>query len=133
MAAHLDPRWLDRHNDRNGQTVFNALAWYDEHMGEAPGVDEMAVASGVSSSHLRRLFHSVMERSPLEVLKSRQLERARFLLRTTSLTVEQVGRASGFQSLSSFSRSFKQQIGVAPQYWRSGQLVIDRQQSEARR
>ena len=133
VAANVDPHWLDRHNDRNSQTVFNALAWYDEHMGEAPGVDALAMAAGVSSSHLRRLFHSVMERSPLEAIKSRQLERARFLLRTTSLTVEEIGQASGFQSLSSFSRSFKQQIGLAPQYWRSTQAATDRRQAEVRK
>jgi transcriptional regulator GlxA family with amidase domain len=78
----------------------------------------MSGAVGVSPSHLRRLFHQVLNRSPKEIVLTRRLERAQLLLRTTGMSVEEVALATGYQSLASFSRAFKTQLGQAPQYWR---------------
>ena len=41
------------------------------------------------------------------------------LLRGTSLTVEEVGSAIGFSSISYFSQAFKGQFGISPNAWRT--------------
>lgn len=84
----MDQSSLARHTDRQGQVVHNALAWYEEHMAEAPGVERIAGAANTSVSHLRRLFHEVLGRSPRDALKARQMERALFLLRNTTMVRE---------------------------------------------
>ncbi|MBQ3748612.1 MAG: AraC family transcriptional regulator, partial [Kiritimatiellae bacterium] len=40
-------------------------------------------------------------------------------LRDTSLTVEEVGSAIGFSSISYFSQAFKRQFGISPNAWRT--------------
>jgi AraC-like DNA-binding protein len=93
------------------------LAFLDRH-----GADEdldagrIAQGCGISERYLHKLFHAsgqgVMER-----LRRLRLQRAYAMLATpalASLPVSEVAYRCGFRSLSSFSRAFRQQHGLAP-------------------
>jgi len=96
-----------------------AAYWYQQRMAERPTVDDLAEAMAVSPSHLRRLFAQQSDETPLQMIKRLQIARARDLMRTTDLNLSEVAAASGFGSLSDFSRAFKMHIGLAPSAWRT--------------
>ena len=52
--------------------------------------------------------------SPLQLYLRLRLERARHLLRQTSMGVIEVGLACGFGSASAFSRAYRQHYATAP-------------------
>lgn len=98
--------------------VRQAMAWYADHLEEAPTVDAVAEAVCLSSTHLRRLFRKVRKESPLSTMTEIRMARAEELLRDGRFSVGEVGEALGFSEASVFSRSFKDVRGVSPDAWR---------------
>jgi AraC-like DNA-binding protein len=92
--------------------------WYREHMSECPTIDAAASAVNVSSGHLRRMFNRVLACSPHETFLNLRLDRAKELLSTTSLDLQQIGRQCGFGSDSDFCRVFSKCMGISPHQWR---------------
>jgi AraC-like DNA-binding protein len=86
---------------------------------EQPGakVGQLAAASGLSPAQFRRLFHEWVGQSPRSYVQSRRLEVARDLLES-DLTVSEIARRLGFQSLPHFTRQFAQVHGVPPTTYR---------------
>jgi len=60
-----------------------ALAWYDRHIAEDPGIVEIARAVLISPAHLRRLFQRAHGQSPHVLLNRRRMQRVEALLRDT--------------------------------------------------
>ena len=76
--------------------------------------DALARLAGVSLRQLERLFRHHLGRSIHRHYLSLRLDRARQLLRETSLPVLDVALATGFGSASQFSRAFARAFGEAP-------------------
>jgi len=98
--------------------VEQAVAWYREHLDEAPKLEQVAAALHLSVSHLRRLFHVYYRRSPKAVLDRVRLETAASLLATSTATLQDVAGRTGFHSATDFCRVFKKRFGHAPDEWR---------------
>jgi transcriptional regulator GlxA family with amidase domain len=81
---------------------------------------ELAALAEVSSRQLERLFRRHLGRTLGEHALLIRLERARDLLRQTSLSVLEVAIACGFACTSHFSRSYKRRFGHPPRAERGG-------------
>jgi transcriptional regulator GlxA family with amidase domain len=79
-----------------------------------------ALASTVSVSErtLVRRFTAAIDRSPLEYLQSIRLQAARALLETGNSSVQEIAHQVGYQDASSFSRLFRQTMGISPGAYR---------------
>jgi len=75
----------------------------------------------LNRSYLIRLFRRVTGMSPLGYLQELRMKAATSYLSTTTMTVQQIGEAVGYQSIHYFSRLFKQKYGKSPTQWRSEQ------------
>lgn len=84
--------------------------------------ETLAATAGVSVRQLERLFRAHLGGTIAEVYLRIRLERARRLLRTTSLSVTQVAVACGFASGSHFARVFRRAFGTSP-----GRALSERQ------
>jgi len=82
-------------------------------------LDELARLANVSLRQLERLFRRHLGRSPGEHYLILRLDRARVLLRETTLSVLEVGLACGFTSPSHFSRSYRSRFGHSPRAGRA--------------
>jgi len=102
--------------------VKEAMAWYEANMSKAPNIAEVARAIHLSPTHLRRLFHKVRGTSPQLAFTHVQFERAKWLMRSPDMTLEQVGESTGFGSASAFSRAFKTEFGMSPREFRQKSL-----------
>lgn len=76
--------------------------------------DELARTANVSLRQLERLFRQHLGRSLGEHYLSLRLDRARDLLRQTSLPVLETALATGFGSASHFSRVYRARFGYSP-------------------
>jgi AraC-like DNA-binding protein len=97
-----------------GRMIDSALAWFDEHLSEGVGEDEVAHAAHCSPAHLRRIFHRVLGEGPRTVLSRRRLDRAERLLVSTELPLSQVAEACGFAAASTFCRAYQRERGRPP-------------------
>ena len=91
---------------------------------EAPlKLPELARAAGVSTRQLERLFRRYLGCSPAQHYIRTRLERARGLLRQTTLSVMEVGLACGFTSASHFARTYRSHFKIVPSADRRPEFV----------
>src|SRR6476619_2062254 len=91
---------------------------------EAWPVPRLAQVSGVSEAHFARSFKEAFGVPPHRYRLSRRLERAKSLLRDTDLPVTQIAFQTGWQSLGTFGRTFRDVVGESPGVLRSRQRPL---------
>ncbi|MEQ6306970.1 MAG: GlxA family transcriptional regulator [Pseudomonadales bacterium] len=104
--------------------VHRAQRWLQSKMTKDLKITELADALAVSDRTLIRRFRSVLDQTPLAYLQDLRLEAARALLETSSHSVEEVASQVGYSDTSSFSRLFRQRIGMSPGAYR-GRFQVD--------
>jgi AraC-like DNA-binding protein len=108
--------------DADDEKVLQAQQWYREHLTKGVGVDDVARAVHVSTSHLRRLFKKVHGESPRQALNRIASEEACRLMSTTTLSLKEVAVRCGFNGFNEFHRFFKRINGHAPSAWRTNHI-----------
>jgi len=68
----------------------------------------------VSTRQLERLFRKYLGHSPTKHYQLIRLERARYLLRQTSMPILSIAMACGYESASHFSKSYNEHFGCTP-------------------
>ena len=91
-----------------------ALALMEHHLGEPFDLAAIGRHVGLSPRQLTRLFREHLGLSPMACYRRLRLDRARDLLRQTTLSVTEVGQACGFPASSQFSRAFREAFGHPP-------------------
>jgi two-component system, response regulator YesN len=95
------------------QRVRAVIALMNASLNQKLTLREMAMAVGLSNSHLRRLFKAQTGKPVATYLKDLRLQHSRDLLETTFLSVKQVAARVG-QSTNHFVTDFKKIHGVTP-------------------
>lgn len=75
---------------------------------------ELAAASGISESYLKRLFVERFGVPPKKYIIQMKINHAAELLRLERYTVTQIASLSGFSDVYFFSRQFKDYMGITP-------------------
>lgn len=118
FLRHISRVELGSSPDFGERKVSEALAWFEANLGSRPNIQHVAQAVHISSTHLRRLFHKFRGVSPQTAFAQVQFERAKWLMRDHSISLEDIAESVGFGSASAFSRSFKAEFGVPPRTYR---------------
>ena len=77
-------------------------------------VQRLARVSAVSEAHFARSFKQAFGVPPHRYLLTRRIERAMALLRDTGLPITEIAFQTGWQSLGSFGRTFRDVTGENP-------------------
>lgn len=105
-AARQDPALLRR--------LLRAKDRMDAASHEAWPVQRLAEVSGVSPAHFARSFRQAFGIPPHRYLLTRRIEQATTLLRDTDLPVTEIAFATGWESLGTFGRIFRDITGQSP-------------------
>ncbi|SFU05727.1 helix-turn-helix domain-containing protein [Paraburkholderia aspalathi] len=81
---------------------------------EAWPVKRLAEVSGVSEAHFARSFKRAFGLPPHRYLLTRRIEQATTLLRDTELGITEIAFATGWESLGTFGRIFRDITGQSP-------------------
>jgi transcriptional regulator GlxA family with amidase domain len=81
---------------------------------EAWPVRRLARVSGVSEAHFARSFKQAFGIPPHRYLLTRRIERATALLRDTDLPITEIAFQTGWESLGTFGRTFRDITGESP-------------------
>jgi transcriptional regulator GlxA family with amidase domain len=84
-------------------------------------VSRLARISGVSAAHFARSFKQAFGVPPHRYLLTRRIERATALLRDTEMSITEVAFQTGWGSLGTFGRTFRDVTGGNPGAIRSDQ------------
>ena len=106
-AARLqDPALLRR--------LLRAKDRMDAASHEAWPVERLAAIVGVTPAHFARSFKQAFGIPPHRYLLTRRIEQAVVLLRDTSLSITDIAFATGWESLGTFGRIFRDVTGRSP-------------------
>ena len=117
--SHVD----DDSSDATGRKEYielfnNSLKYVDEHFTEKLSLEDMSARTGYSKFHFSRLFKKYTGYNFSDYLCARRVNEARMLLLVRETSVTDVAISSGFSSISTFNRVFKQQTGLSPSEYR---------------
>lgn len=101
------------------QKFNNLLDYIDSHFMEELSLEEIADATGFSKFHFSRLFKQYTGFTFCDYLCHRRIKEAEELLSQPDLSVTEVALRSGFPSISTFNRLFKQQKSCTPSEYRT--------------
>lgn len=94
------------------------LDWMRAHLREPLTVTAIARHAAMTERTLIRHFHAATGTTPMKWLTAQRIQRARELLETGTLPVEDVGEASGLGAPANFRRHFLRATGVTPSAYR---------------
>ncbi len=103
---------------RRDRTLRRAIAFIRQHYAEALNLRQVARIAGFAPSHFSVLFKAREQMTFESYLRRCRIERAKQLLVSTGLRMEQVAKMSGFAQRYYFSRVFKQVVGTTPGEYR---------------
>lgn len=94
--------------------VSVAVAHIEAHLAAPLTVPAVARAAGVSHNHLTRLFRAETGGTVVAWIRRRRMERARHLLRATTLSIPAVAASVGIPDLQAFNKACRRELGAAP-------------------
>ena len=100
--------------------VRRRLADYiEENLARNITLGMLAQLACMSEYHMARMFRASFGMPPSAWIAARRVERARTLLKTTTLPLQQVAAACGYADLSHFSHRFSDSVGTPPGRYRA--------------
>ncbi|WP_370414287.1 GlxA family transcriptional regulator [Streptomyces fradiae] len=99
-------------------TTTAARAWALAHLHEPIQLRDLAVRESMSVRTFTRRFRDEVGVSPGQWLTQQRVERARHLLESTDLPVDQIARDAGFGTAQSLRTHLQAAIGVTPTAYR---------------
>ena len=109
---------MSRATEQANRRLLRARDAMDARYTEPLNIDTLARIALTSPAHFIRTFSAAFGETPHRYLQRRRVERATFLLRETDRSVTDVCLDVGFTSLGTFSRTFREIIGVSPSAYR---------------
>lgn len=103
--------------DRN-RRMLRARDAMDRAFARPLDVPVLARVAQVSPAHFSRQFRATFGETPHRYLQRRRVERAMELLRETDRSVTEICLDVGFNSLGTFSRTFREIVGESPSSYR---------------
>lgn len=97
----------------NPPWLGEALAFIDRHVAEYLTANDVFRAVGKSHTLVDRLFREILNTTVQKTIMNARLERARFLLRTTTEPIKTIAQKSGFASVSYFCTVFAKAAGIS--------------------
>ncbi len=94
--------------------LLAAIGYMEVFIEDPLSLERLASRVELSLRQLERLFKDQLQTSPGKYYLNLRLEKARHYLRQTPMSVMEIGLASGFNSASNFSRSYKTHFGHTP-------------------
>ena len=94
--------------------LVEVIELMENNLEEPIGLDELAHFVSVSRRQLERMFLKYLSCSPSRYYLRLRLDRARQLLKQSSMSIVEISGACGFISTPHFSRCYRKHIGISP-------------------
>ncbi|MCX6938736.1 MAG: AraC family transcriptional regulator [Verrucomicrobia bacterium] len=108
-------------SDSEGRACFERCrALADEQIEHLRGAAELAAAAGLRTETVCRQFQRYLGTTPGRYLRAKRIRLAAERLNAPGVSIKEVAAGLGFSDAFHFSRVFKQELGVSPKLWRSG-------------
>jgi AraC family transcriptional activator of mtrCDE len=122
--------WVERFSMFSDQRVARVLADMVTQPGAPHSIESLSQSACLSRSAFMSHFTSLIGRAPMEALREIRMRKAATLLANDSMSIDQIARAVGYESRSSFQRAFRKAYGNNPTEYRANALRTPDQQHD---
>lgn len=105
--------------EERNRRLLRARDAMDRAYAQPLDIRTLAGIAHVSEAHFIRTFRATFGETPHRYLQRRRVERAMFLLRQSDQSVTDICLAVGFTSMGTFSRTFREIVGLSPTSFRA--------------
>lgn len=117
---------LAQRYDTQHAALLTALEAMENHIADPLELEQIATLCGLGARQLNRLFNAQMGHSVVNFYRQMRLKKAQQLIRTTSLTINEVAEATGFANGAHLSTRFKASFDLSPKAYRAqGRSTLD--------
>ncbi len=111
----------DQENFKTNECYRFARKFIDENYTKIESIEEICKNLFVSRYYLTHLFKEYSGMSPIQYIIAKRMEKAKNLLATTSLPIQEISLQSGYEEVSSFLKTFKKLENMTPSEYRKQQ------------
>lgn len=115
QAQYIVPSMLANGNE----FITKLLARFESALPQPPSISSLAAEFKLSERSFARHVHTATGRSTSALLQGVRLSKARMLLETTSLSVEQIAAQVGYGDATALRRLMRKTMGATPRQFRS--------------
>jgi transcriptional regulator GlxA family with amidase domain len=107
-----------RRADAADAVIARCQAWIADNYASANPVAAMVGRSGLQSRTFGRRFRAATGERPIDYVHALRIDEARHILESTSITIDEVGFAVGYDDPTFFRRLFRRRTGLTPAAYR---------------
>lgn len=100
------------------ESIVHAIQYIDDNFSHKIKLDELSRLSNMSTTKLKNLFKHFTGCTVTGYILSKKTDYASHLLADSDLSIEEIAKKVGFDTLAGFSTSFKKQTGISPSEYR---------------
>ena len=116
MVEAADP---SKSVSNNADAMEEVIYYINAHLEEELSIAKLAALASFSEYHFIRVFREAVGMTPRKYIIQVRMDHAKYLLKSTSLSVQEVGYKIGYASESMFCSSFKKSFGMTPSEYRA--------------
>jgi AraC-like DNA-binding protein len=112
----------NQHPSSYGANVIKLFEYVKEHYRAPLSMEQLIKISGMSESHIHRIFKNHFGCSPFQYISQLRLSAAKDDLLLTSKSITEIALDMGFNDSNYFTRSFRKYLGLSPRDYRNKYL-----------
>lgn len=98
--------------------IYEIRAYLEQHFNEPVSLSELASRYFLNSCYVSHCFSEAVGCSPKKYMMLNRVAKAKELLLTTKIPIQDIGIQCGFNDTNNFIRLFKRETGVTPRQYR---------------
>lgn len=99
-------------------TIADSISYINDHFREDISLDSLAKKANLSLFHFSRVFMKETGFSPHQYLINTRISAAKYLLKSSEISIKDIAFSTGFNSESSFCYTFKKRENLTPSQFR---------------
>lgn len=107
-----------RSGELQNDGISKSISYIDTHLKETLSLEELSTQAGFSPYYFTRLFRRHTGMTPHQYVLTARLNFAKYLLSSTSRTIEEISAECGFSDVSNFCFRFRKTFQEAPGKYR---------------
>lgn len=114
---HVVPQQKETWSYQKG--VSEVAAYMNQHFQDNLSIDQLASMCGLTKNYFISAFKRSMGETPYSYLSKLRISKAKILLETTDLSIQEVAAECGFQKANTLTTLFKNNTTMTPSQYRS--------------
>ncbi len=111
-------RYATPKSDVSDERIIRVLHYIRRNLDKPIKISTLADISSLSDDHFIRLFKKEMNRTPIDYINQKKIEKAQLMLIVEHVSIKDIAYGLSFENISYFNRLFKKTVGCTPgQYY----------------